>query len=211
MDRVSERLFSERTKGKEGIERLLNGGNFTEHSNSKGFQGFQTDNGVGRKSVWKSALARTEKFYSMLTRKEIEHLIYNTVDIVPQSTDSVFLGLFSLVDNVETLNRVLSKVTAYYDNLLSTLPLSLSERLALQVQRPFTLEEYKALFAITQERHFANHAIFRTLLITTRAEQLLFTNNPNRDGSYKSYVALLQKWSEVHNKTINSLIHGFYD
>jgi|GEM_PF-1714741 len=148
----------------------------------------------------------------MLTRKEIEHLIYSTVDIVPQGTDSVFLGLFSLVDNVETLNRVLSKVTAYYDNLLSTLPLSLSERLALQVQRPFTFEEYKALFTVNQERHFANHPIFRTLLITTQAERLLFTRNPNRrDGSYKSYMATLQKWSEVHNKTINTLIHGIHN
>jgi len=147
----------------------------------------------------------------MLSKNEIEYLIYNTVDIVPQSTDSVFLGFFSLVDNRETLNRVLSKVTAYYDNLLSTLPLSLSDRLALQVQRPFTFEEYKALFTTSQERHFAQHPIFRTLLITTQAEQLLFTNNPNRDGSYKSYVATLQSWSKVHNPLINSLIYGIHN
>jgi|GEM_PF-2889973 len=47
MDGVRERLFSERTMGMEGIVRLLNGGIFTECSNSKGFQGFQTDNAVG--------------------------------------------------------------------------------------------------------------------------------------------------------------------
>ncbi len=147
----------------------------------------------------------------MLTRNELEYLIYNTVDIVPQSADSVFLGVFSLVDNVETLNRVLSKITTYYDNLLSTLPLSLSERLALQVQRPFTFEEYKALFSVSQERHFANHAIFRTLLITTRAEQLLFINNPNRDDSFQSYKKLLQNWSKIHHPLINSLIYGIHD
>lgn len=156
-------------------------------------------------------LKQTKEIHSMLTRNEIEHLIYSTVDIVPQGEDSVFLGVFSLVDNVETLNLILARITAYYDTLLANLPLSISQTIQLQLQRPFTYEEYKSLFTVTQEKHFAHHAIFRTLLITTRGEQLLFTNNPSRDDSYKSYVALLQSWSKVHHPLIHSLLYGFHN
>ncbi len=146
----------------------------------------------------------------MLTRDEIEHLIYDTVDIVPQGEDSVFLGVFSLVDNPATLDLLLVKMTTYYDRLLEILPLSVSERIKLQMQRCFSYEEYKALFTSVQEKDL-NRAICKTLLITTKTELQLFINNPSRDDSYKAFVALLERWSKVHNPLMHSLLYGIHD
>ncbi len=146
----------------------------------------------------------------MLTGNEIEYLIYNTVDIVPLGEDSVFLGVFSLVDNEEILNVLLTKVTSYYDKLIATLPLSTPQLIALQMQRCFTWHEYKALHTAS-EKDFKRYVIFKTLLITTQAERLLFITNPNCDDSYQSFLVLLENWSEIHNPFIHSLIYGFHN
>lgn len=194
-----------------GLYRLLNAEKGTKCRYSKGFG---VCSGVARLSApvptRKSTLDTGTKISTMLNRKEIEDLIYSTVDIVPHGEDSVFLGLFRLVDNPETLDLLLVRVTAYYDRLIEILPLSVSDRLSLQMQRCFRYEEYRGLFKPVQDKDFRK-PIFRTLLLTSKAELSLFTNNPTRDESYKSFVALLDSWSKVHNPFLHSLIYDIHN
>ena len=137
-----------------------------------------------------------------MNRHDLEKLIYDTVDIVPQGNDSVFLGLFSIVDNPACLDAITTYVARYYDTLLQTLPLTTSQRITMQMQRCCTYEEYKLLFVPTQN---FNRFPFKTFLITSNSERLLFIRN--RDSSYEAFVALLENWTKIHHPFLHAFIY----
>jgi len=174
-------------------------------------KGFPSNGDAAPVSVLKFALVTAKKIDSMIQEQDIENLIYNTVDIVPEGEDSVFLGDFLLLDSPACVGAILEYVTRYYDTLLQ-LPLNVVERLQLQTQRCFTFEEYQCLFTLSITEHrFMHYAIFKTLLITTNAERLLFIRNHNHDGSsYEGFVAFLQSWSKIHNPFLHSLLYEIY-
>ena len=139
----------------------------------------------------------------MIQTQDLEKLIYHTIDLAPPCDNSVVLGFLSVIDNPLLVQAVMQHVTKYYDLLLQTLPLDMADRIALQMQRCFTEEEYYLLF--TRGTDFTK-PIFKTLLITNRTEQLLFTCN--RDRSYEAFATLLKSWSKVHNSVLYTFLYG---
>lgn len=158
-------------------------------------------------------LETLEKFHKMLSEKDIERFIYNTVDIVPYGEDSVFLGVFSIWDNPACMQAILEHVTNYYDTLLRSLPLTITLRLQLQMQRCFTYGEYTKLFSRSiPENQFHQYPIFRTLLIGSNAQRLLFIRNHQYyDESYEGFVECLRQWSKFHNPFLHSYLYEIHD
>lgn len=147
----------------------------------------------------------------MLTTDDITHFIASTVDIVPESEDSVFLGVFSIPDSPATLHAIMGYVTRYYDVLLEHLALTPLQRITFQMQRCFTYNEYKTLFNMSvKQTDYHKHPIFRTLLITNADDRLLFIRKCG-DDDYAAYVAFLEAWSKVHNQNLNSHLYGIHD
>lgn len=148
----------------------------------------------------------------MLTEELIYTFIKDTVDIVPDTEDSVFLGEIFIPDIPALFGKILLHVTSYYDDLLAILPLTFTERLALQLQRCCTYDEYRSIFNLSIKEHqFSQHAAYRTLLITTNADRLLFISNPDRDESYPSFVDFMQEWSKVHHPLLYALVYEIHD
>lgn len=141
----------------------------------------------------------------MLRTVNLENLIYHTLYLaLPCDNEGVIFGFITISDNPHLVGLVMDYTVRFYDALLAKLPLSAVNRIALQVQRCFTWQEYTMLFD-TRERDFSKQ-IFRTLLITNHTDRLLFTTN--RDTSHASFLNLLKNWSEVHNPVLYEFIYG---
>ena len=143
----------------------------------------------------------------MISEQHLENLFYEATDLIQEDNENtVFLGTCQVLDSEVGLSATLTFYTSYWDKFLKNVPLSPLQRLRISLLRCFTFEEYTCIFNLTiKESDFPDYPIFRTLLISSHRERLLFIRS--HDNSHAAYLTLLESFSKIHNPFLYSFLY----
>lgn len=154
-----------------------------------------------------NTLDSAKKLCNMISEQHLEALFYEATGLIPEEGgETVYLGTCQILDSDAGLAAVLTFYTRYWDRFLKTVPLTTLQRIRITLLRCFTFEEYTCLFNLTiKESDFHDYPIFRTLLISSHKERLLFIRS--HDNSHAAFLTLLESFSKIHSSLIHTFIY----
>jgi hypothetical protein len=146
----------------------------------------------------------------MINEATLLQIFQDTVSIIPDGENSVFLGTVKIIDAPSGVNAIMAYWTKSIDKALLQSGINNIQKLELLTIRGFTFEEYATLFDIgIKQDTYPRYPIYQALLITTQKERAGFIYQLNKD-SHEDYMTLLARTLRLFNPFLHSFLYETY-